>query len=58
MIGSFLLVLAMLLLGTHFFGPSDLVEGIALNLMAGLAMGAVGITLIVLGLVAEEETDD
>jgi hypothetical protein len=37
-IGAFFLILGTILVGASWFGPSDLVQGIRLNLCAGLGM--------------------
>jgi hypothetical protein len=55
LIGFFLLCVGFVVLGAHFFGGSDVVEGIAVNLVGGGTMVVVGIGMILGGLVPEEK---
>jgi len=45
-IGLFLTIISCILLGTHFFGPSDVVQGIRVNLLGGGVMGLIGVSMI------------
>lgn len=46
-IGLFLTIIGVLVLGTSFLGPSDLVQGIRVNLLGGGALTIVGVSMIV-----------
>ncbi len=45
-IGLFLTIIGGLVLGTFFMGPSDLVQGIHVNMFGGGMMALVGISML------------
>lgn len=49
-IGLFLLTVALILFATYFWGTSDLVSGVHLNLLSGAMMAAVGLFMTISGL--------
>lgn len=46
-IGLFLSLIGLIVLGTSLLGPSDVVHGIRVNLMGGLALSVIGIAMII-----------
>ena len=48
-IGAFFICVGLILLGAFLLGPSDLVEGIHLNLVVGSAMLLFGVPMLVAG---------
>lgn len=49
-IGFFLLTVSSILFATYFWGPSDFVSGVHLNLLSGGLMTAVGLFMAISGL--------
>ncbi|HXH29208.1 MAG TPA: hypothetical protein VNJ01_00180 [Bacteriovoracaceae bacterium] len=47
LIGLFLTLIGVIVLGTFFMGPSDVVQGIRVNLLGGSVMTFVGAVMIV-----------
>ncbi len=45
-IGLFLTIISVILLGTHWLGPNDVVQGIRVNLFGGVIIGIVGVSMI------------
>jgi hypothetical protein len=55
LIGVFLVLIGAIVLGVHFFGADDVVQGVQVNLLGGAVIAVVGVGMILGGLIPEKQ---